>query len=105
MLGAVQHELAVRLARGRIHRQVARREVTPVVEQERAEAGAPDRLEVLLRDDCVGVDVGAIERRRRAGDDGEGLHEKLRTSTKWPAMPAAAAISGETRCVRPPCPW
>ena len=26
-------------------------------------------------------------------------------STKWPAMAAAAAISGPTRCVRPPLPW
>ncbi len=25
-------------------------------------------------------------------------------STKWPSMAAAAAISGETRCVRPPAP-
>ena len=26
-------------------------------------------------------------------------------STKWPSMAAAAAIAGETRCVRPPRPW
>src|SRR3954470_6097781 len=26
-------------------------------------------------------------------------------STKWPSIAAAAAISGETRCVRPPRPW
>ena len=30
---------------------------------------------------------------------------QLRMSTKWPSMAAAAAISGETRCVRPPRPW
>ena len=28
-----------------------------------------------------------------------------RMSTKWPSMAAAAAISGLTRCVRPPRPW
>src|SRR5260221_367530 len=26
-------------------------------------------------------------------------------STKWPAIAAAAAITGLTRCVRPPGPW
>src|SRR5689334_13773599 len=104
MLRAVQDELGVRLARGRIHRQVARREVTPVVEQERSEAGAPDRLEVLLRDDRVGVDVGAVQRRHGGGHALERLHAKVLTSTKWPAMPAAAAMAGETRWVRPPCP-
>ena len=26
-------------------------------------------------------------------------------STKWPSIAAAAAICGETRCVRPPRPW
>src|ERR1700756_44537 len=30
---------------------------------------------------------------------------KLRTSTRWPAIAAAAAISGLTRWVRPPLPW
>src|SRR5207253_8450289 len=32
-------------------------------------------------------------------------HLNFRTSTKCPAIPAAAAIAGDTRCVRPPCPW
>ena len=33
----------------------------PVVEEELAEAGALDPLQELLRDDLVGVDVGAVE--------------------------------------------
>ena len=43
---------------------LARIEVAPVVEQVDAEAGALDRLQVLLGDDRVGIDVGAID----AGD-------------------------------------
>ena len=33
-----------------------------------------------------------------------GDHFHVLTSTKWPAIAAAAAISGLTRCVRPPLP-
>src|SRR5690606_12396207 len=36
--------------------------------------------------------------------DSSGISHS-RTSTKCPAMAAAAAISGLTRCVRPPRPW
>ena len=39
--------------------------VAPVEEQELAEAGALDALQELLRDDLVGVDVGAVQRRGR----------------------------------------
>src|SRR5438046_1885592 len=39
------------------------RVLAPLGEQALREAGALDRGEVLLRDDLVGVDVGAIERR------------------------------------------
>ena len=38
-------------------------QVAPFVEQVGAEAGAADRLEELLGDDGVGIDVGAIQRR------------------------------------------
>ena len=43
-------------------------------EQARAEAGALDGLQVLLRDDHVGVDIDDLERRGDAGERGEGLH-------------------------------
>src|SRR5678815_4480014 len=60
-----------------------------------AEAGALDRLQVLLRDDLVGVDVRAIERRDERLEDGERVHQRqLRMSTKCPAIAAAAAMAG-----------
>ena len=37
--------------------------------------------------------------------DTQSLNFQSRTSTKCPAIAAAAAIIGETRCVRPPRPW
>src|SRR5439155_22959766 len=58
-------------------------------------------------DDLVGIDVRPIERGEDAGDVVEGFHQFLansRTSTRWPAIAAAAAIIGLTRCVRPPRP-
>ena len=47
----VEHEVAV---------------VAPLGEQALAEAGALDPLQPVARDDLVGVDVGAVERHRRA---------------------------------------
>src|SRR5687768_14044923 len=78
------------------------RVLAPGAEQAFGEADALDRSQVLLRDDLVGVDVGAVERRDQRVQHGE-LHHFL-TSTKCPAMAAAAAIAGLTRCVRPPAP-
>ena len=93
---------------------IARRRAPPVEEQKIAVAGALDALQKLLGNDLVGIHVGAIERRGQCGQVCErvplGLYLPLRPfhvrmSTKCPAMAAAAAISGETRCVRPPRPW
>src|SRR5918999_1460126 len=78
------------------------RVLAPVGEQALAEPGALDRREVLLRDDLVGVDVGAVERRDEAVQDGELVHFLI--STKCPAIAAAAAMAGLTRWVRPPGP-
>src|SRR5581483_7189001 len=81
----------------------------PVEEEELAEARALDALQELLRDDLVGVDVGAVEHDRGRGDGAERLHAnastRSRASAKCPAIAVAAATSGETRCVRPPAPW
>src|SRR5687767_5566332 len=79
------------------------RVLAPRREQALAEPGALDRFQVLLRDDLVGVDVGAVERRHQAVQDGELVHFLI--STKCPAIAAAAAITGLTRWVRPPSPW
>ena len=90
-LGAVEREILV---------------LGPVPEQELPVARALDALEELLRDDLVGVDVGAIERRDRSRDDVEVLHQtSSRTSTRQPVTAAAAAISGLIRCVRARRPW
>src|SRR5262249_45083183 len=78
-----------------------------------AEAGALDPLQELLGDDLVGVDVGPVEGRDLPGHADESLHQagtssrapSSRTSTRWPAIAAAAAISGLIRWVRPPLPW
>ena len=78
------------------------------MKQKLAEAGALDALEELLGDDLVGVNVEAIERRRDSGMFAERFHDYFalapelrnfhpRTSTKCPAMAAAAAIAGLTR--------
>src|SRR5437879_12345192 len=82
----------------------------PVVEQGGTEAGALHSLQELLRNDLVGVHVGARQGSHGAGVADEGLdHDATgshcRTSTIPPATAAAAAIGGLIRCVRPPPPW
>src|SRR5690349_21637903 len=80
-------------------------EITPCVKAVRAVAGPQDRRKELLRDDRVGVDVRPIERRDERVEHGELFHQlTFLTSTKWPAIAAAAAIAGLTRWVRPPAP-
>src|SRR5207249_4684683 len=86
----------------------------PVMEQGGTEAGALHPLQELLRNDLVGVDVGARQRGHGAAVADEGLghgaasspsHAHSRTSTSRPATAAAAAIGGLIRWVRPPRPW
>src|SRR3954452_9917777 len=90
----------------RVGRQVPAVLLLPVIEEELAEAGALDPLQELLGDDLVGVDIRAVEHGHLAFDDADGLHHSHSLmSTKCPSMAAAAAISGETRWVRPPRPW
>src|SRR5690606_22829356 len=102
----VQHEVLVDRTLGIVLVRLADIQVGPFVEQVGAEAGALDRLEELLGNDLVGVDVGAIERRDETGVLGKGFHRlapqawiSSRTSTKWPATAAAAAMAGLTRWV------
>src|SRR5260221_4339235 len=87
----IEHELRVLAPRG---------------EQRIGEAGLLDRLQVLLRDDLVRIHVRPVERRDETVQQRELFHQRhSRMSTKWPAIAAAAAIAGLTRCVRPPSPW
>ena len=60
VLRLVEHEVAV---------------VAPFREEALLEPGALDPLEPVARDDLVGVDVGAVERHRGAGDDADGVHQ------------------------------
>jgi hypothetical protein len=62
-------KVRIELARREVHPRLADVEVTPRVEEVRPEAGLLDRLQELLRDDRVGVDVLAIERGDEAGVD------------------------------------
>ena len=80
--------------------------LAPVEEEELAEAAALDALQELLRDDLVGVDVGAVEHQRVRRHLAKRLHAgtSSRASAKWPAIAVAAATAGLTRCVRPPAP-
>src|SRR5690606_30126719 len=97
VLRLVQHEVAV---------------VAPLREEPDAEPRALDALEPVGRDDLVGVDVGAVERDRAAGDDADGVHgvfspvpSRSAGEAKCSAMAVAAATAGDTRWVRPPRPW
>ena len=80
----VQHEVRVQRPPAVVHAGLAVIQITPFVEQVRAEAGTLDRLQELFRNDRIGIDVGAVERRHDAAMNGERLHEILRTSTKRP---------------------
>src|SRR6476620_3108770 len=44
-------------------------------------------------------------RRLAPRHDERGCYDSVRTATKCPAIAAAAAMAGETRCVRPLKPW
>src|SRR3954471_24372773 len=88
----------------------------PGAEQAVLEAGAGDPLEVLGRDDLVGVDVAPPQRGRGAGVRGEGVHggqtpalvragSRSAGAVRWPVRAVAAATAGDTRWVRPPLPW
>src|SRR5688572_2357359 len=61
----VQHEVGVERPLRVVHAGLAMVQVTPLVEQVRAVAGALDGLEILFGNDRVGVDVGAVHRRHQ----------------------------------------
>src|SRR5690348_264305 len=91
------------------------RVLAPGGEQALAEAGPAHLLEVLGRDDLVGVHVAAAQRHGAAGVGDARLHGsgsldgsagyRSAGAARWPVTAVAAATSGETRWVRPPLPW
>src|SRR5690606_16748688 len=106
----IEDEVRIQRADGVVLSRVAFIQIAPLVEQVGTKTGALDRLEKLLRNDLIGIDVGTIQWCDQPGVFGKGLHAVAsslsisRTSTKWPAIAAAAAMAGLTRCVRPPLP-
>ena len=70
----VEHEIGIERTHAVVLSWLTDVQVTPLVEEVGAEAAAFDRLQELLGDDLVGVDVGAIQRRDQAGVGGEGFH-------------------------------
>jgi hypothetical protein len=52
-------------------------------EQRGAQPGALDRLQVLLGDDHVGVDIDHLQRGGRRGQRGEGLHGEDSNGSFW----------------------
>src|SRR5205823_4751622 len=78
----------------------------PIEEEELAVPRALDPLQELLRDDLISIDVRTVEHRDVTLDRRDRLHQfHSLISTKCPSIAAAAAICGDTRCVRPPAPW
>ncbi|MCY1443099.1 hypothetical protein D9M71_594980 [compost metagenome] len=105
----VQDKIRVLRALAVVLVRLADIQVAPLIEQVGAKARALDRLQKLLGNDLVGVDVGTVQWRDKAGVLGKGFHAALpwinsRTSTKRPVTAAAAAMAGLTRWVRPPAP-
>lgn len=70
----IEHEFRIQRARAVVATGFADIQIAPLVEQIRPEAGALDRLEKLLGNDLVGIDVGAIQRRDQSGVLGERSH-------------------------------
>src|SRR5262245_56962051 len=70
----IQDEILVERAFRVIHAGLAVIQVTPFVEKIGPVAGALDRLEILLRDDRVGVDIGAIHRHHQSFPAYEFFH-------------------------------
>ena len=70
----VEDEIRVERAARVVHPGLAVVEVAPRIEQVGSEAGALDRLEELLRNDRVGVDVRPVQRRNQSFEAGEFLH-------------------------------
>ena len=106
----VEDEILVQRALGVVLIRLADIQITPLVEQVRTETGALDRLQELLGNDLISVDVGTIQRRNKTSVLSKCLHLycapwiNSRTSMKRPFTAAAAAMAGLTRWVRPPAP-
>ena len=93
----IEHEVRVGLAAF---------EIAPRREQPIGQPGAPGAAHLAARDDRVGIDIVAQQRRGDAGEVGERGHAaSSRGSAIIPAMALAATVSGLAIWVRMPGPW
>ena len=110
----VHHEIRIGIFTGQI---------APIVKEKACRNPAVSDPSELLGHHLIGVHIDAIERHRESGAVEIGCivvsvtprvtpssysvtsTPSSRTSTKWPAMAAAAAMTGLTRCVRLSLPW
>src|SRR6266849_236120 len=100
----VEDEIGVeRTARTRLVRP-AFVEVAPSIEEIRPEPSALDRLQELLRNDLVGVDIGPVEGRNEAVQDGKALHQIISTGERRrsarrsrPLRPSPGSQDGSSR--------
>jgi hypothetical protein len=70
----VEREIGIGLAGGGILPRLAMVEIAPLVKQIRPKTAAADRLQELLGDDGVGVDIVAIHRRDKPFVNDEFFH-------------------------------
>ena len=83
----VEHEIRVLRATGIVLSGLTDIHVTPFVEGIRAEAGTLDRLQELLRNDGIGIDIAAIERRHQTIETNKFFHEGAYLVDFWMASP------------------
>ena len=70
----IQHEILVDRTQRAILPRLTDIQITPLIKQVLAKAGALDRLQELLGDDLIGVDVGTIKRSHQATVLGKSFH-------------------------------
>src|SRR5271156_6935068 len=88
------------------------RQISPIVKKHAPISLSRLQFQKLFRHHLIRIHVHAIQRRHQPRMLDERFHRysapstlfHLRMSTKWPSIAAAAAITGLTRCVRPPLP-
>src|SRR5580658_324841 len=101
--GRIQHKFRIRL----LPRQIA-----PIIKKHAPITLSRLQFQELFWHHLIRIHVHAIQRRHQSRMLDERFHRysapstlfHLRMSTKWPSIAAAAAITGLTRCVRPPLP-
>src|SRR5580698_7172875 len=99
----VQNKLRIRLLP---------RQISPIIKQHAPIPLPRLQFQKLFRHHLIRIYVHAIQRRHQSRMLDKRFHRHsapstlfhLRMSTKWPSIAAAAAITGLTRCVRPPLP-